>query len=68
VGTPGTALKGPVGHGERAAVRVLEATSEDTIANVSDLQLVFFGTSARQTTAARCGFPSPCAAACSPPA
>lgn len=39
--------------GERPAVRVVEAASEEAIANQSDLQLVFFGTSARQSTAAR---------------
>lgn len=35
---------------ERPAVRELDASSEEAIANTSDMQLVFFGTSAQRPT------------------
>lgn len=35
---------------ERPAVRELDASSEEAIANSSDMQLVFFGTSAQRPT------------------
>lgn len=39
---------------ERSAVRELDPSSEEAIANSSDMQLVFFGTSAQRPTKARC--------------
>ncbi len=35
---------------ERPAVQELDASSEEAIANTSDMQLVFFGTSAQRPT------------------
>ena len=39
--------------GERPAVRILDALSEEAISNTTDMQLVFLGTSGRQPTRAR---------------
>ena len=38
---------------ERAAVRELDPSSEEAVANTSDMQLVFFGTAAQRPTKAR---------------
>ena len=39
--------------GERSAVRILDALSEEAISNTSDMQLVFLGTSGGHPTRAR---------------
>lgn len=39
---------------ERQRVRILDPLTEDAISNVSDMQLLFFGTSAGQPAVGRC--------------
>jgi hypothetical protein len=45
--------------GERQRVRVLDPVSEEATSNISDMQLMFFGTSAGQPTSGRRGQPLP---------